>query len=133
MDEDRPFAYVARPHYERDEVRVYPDLETLVARCDEGRTMAGPDAVRVMAAYRDGREDEVSREAYSAPEPVSRKDAEEFIRWRSEPGASEVRKLVGCLRSNPDLPFEEQVKEYIENPPWRWKTAEEVAAGVIGT
>ena len=127
--EAQPFAYVVRPHYERDDVKVYPDLENLVARCDEGLTMAGPEAVRVMAAHRDGHEDEVPRDAYSVPEPVSREEAEEFIRWRSEPGAPEVRKLVSCLRSNPALPLEEQVKEYIANPHWRWKTPEEIAAG----
>ena len=130
MGQDKPFAYVVRPHYERDDVKVYPDLESLVARCDEGLTMTGPDAVRVMAAYRDGREDEVPPDAYSVPEPVSRVEAEEFIRWRSEPGAPGFRKAAGCLRSNPELPLEDQVRAYIDNSPWRWKTPEEVTAGM---
>ena len=120
-NQDQPYAYLARPHWERDDVKVFPDLESLVTRCDDGRTFLGPGGVQVVAVYRDGDEVEVPKEAYSVPDPVSREQAEEFVRWRSG-------RLWGLLRADPDLPFEEQVAQYIDNPPWRWKTSEELAS-----
>ena len=62
---EKPFAYVVRPYYERDDVKVFPNLERLVAHCYKYQMMQGPDYVQVMAAYMDGREVEVRREAYS--------------------------------------------------------------------
>ena len=105
-------------------MQVFPDLESLVARCDDGLTFPGPHSVLVMAVYRDGHEVEVPREMYSVPDPVSREKAEEFVRANS----SDVRRLLGFRRADPDLPFEEQVAQYIENPSWRWKTSEELAS-----
>ena len=119
--QDEPYAYLARPHWERDDVKVFPDLESLVARCDDGLTFPGPHSVLVMAVYRDGSEVKVPREVYSVQDPVSREQAEEFVRWCSE-------RLWGLRRADPDMPFEEQVAQYIENPPWRWKTSEELAS-----
>ena len=129
MGQDKPFAYVVRPHYERDQVMVFLDLERLVAQCDKYQMMQGPDYVQVMAAYMDGREVEVRREAYSVPAPASRAEAEEFIRWQSDPDGGKWRGAAGALRSNPELPFDDQVREYIDNSPWRWKTPEEITAG----
>ena len=127
-NQDQPYAYLARPHWYRDDVKVFPDLESLVARCDDGQTFPGPDSVLVIAVYRDGREVNMPREVYSVPDPVSREKAEEFVRWRSEPDTSGLRHLRGLRRANPDLPFEEQVAQYIENSSWRWKTSEELAS-----
>ena len=123
-----PYAYLAKPHWERDEWKVFPDLQSLVTGSDEGQTFKGPDSIQVIAVYRDGHEIEVPRDAYSVSNPVSRKEAEAFIRWRSDPAAGSLRRLAGLLRANPDLPFEDQVAQYIENSPWRWKTAEELPA-----
>ena len=123
-NQDQPYAYLARPHWERDDVKVFPDLESLVTRCDDGQTFPGPHSVLVIAVYRDGREVKVPREVYSVPDPVSREKAEEFVRADS----SDVRRLLGFRRADPDLPFEEQVAQYIDNPPWRWKTSEELAS-----
>ncbi len=120
-NQDQPYAYLARPHWYRDDVKVFPDLESLVACCDNGLTFSGPHSVLVIAVYRDGREVKVPREVYSFQDPVSREKAEEFVRWRS-------RRLRGLRRADPDLPFEEQVAQYMENPPWRWKTSEELAS-----
>ena len=120
-NQDQPYAYLARPDWERDDVEVFPDLESLVARCDDGLTFPGPHSVLVMAVYRDGREVEVSKEVYCVQDPVSREQAEEFVRWRSG-------RFRGLLRADSDLPFEEQVAQYIDNPPWRWKTSEELAS-----
>ena len=122
-NQDEPYAYLAVPHWERDDVKVFPDLESLVARCDDGLTFGGPGSIQVMAVYRDGREVKVPWEVYSVSDPVSREQAEEFVRWRSE--------RLGVLRLvDPDLPFEEQVAQYMENLPWRWKTGAEVAVAV---
>ena len=120
-NQDQPYAYLARPYWERDNVKVFPDLESLVTRCDDGLTFGGPGSIQVMAVYRDGREVKVPWEVYSVSDPVSREQAEEFVRWRSE-------RLLGFRRADPDLPFEEQVAQYIDNPPWRWKTSEELAS-----
>ena len=125
-NQDQPYAYLVRPHWHRDDVKVFPDLNSLVTRCDDGRTFSGPDSVQVMAVYQDGREVEAPRDAYSAPDPVSREQAEEFVRWRSDRSMSHIRRLVGSFRSNPDAPFKDQVTQYIENSPWRWKAAEEI-------
>ena len=127
-NQDQPYAYLARPYWERDDVQVFPDLESLVARCDDGLTFRGPGSVQVMAVFRDGDEVEVPKEAYSFPEPVSKAKAEDFIRWRSDPDATSSRELCGLFRTNPDSPFEEQVAQYIETSPWRWKTSEELAS-----
>ena len=126
--QDVPYAYLARPHWERDDVKVFPDLESLVAHCDDGLTFPGPDSVLVVAVYRDGSEVEVPKEAYSVPDPVSKAKAEDFIRWRSDPDAHSIRQFCGLFRANPDLPFEEQVAQCIETSPWRWKTSEELAS-----
>ena len=115
-NQDQPYAYLARPYWERDDVKIFPDLESLVTRCDDGLTFPGPLTVCVIAVYRDGREVKVPREVYSVSDPVSREQAEEFVRWRSE------------RLADPDLPFEEQVAQYIDNPPWRWKTSGELAS-----
>ena len=120
-NQDEPYAYLAIPHWERDDVKVFPDLESLVTRCDDGLTFGGPGSIQVMAVYRDGREVKVPREVYSVPDPVSREQAEEFVRWRSE-------RLRGLRLADPVLPFEQQVAQYMENPPWRWKTSEELAS-----
>ena len=125
-NQDRPYAYLARPHLYRDDVKVFPDLNSLVTRCDDGRTFRGPDSVHVLAVYQDGREVEAPRDAYSVPDPVSREEAEAFVRWRSDPATGDARMLFGSFRSNPDASFEDQVTQYIENSPWRWKTAEEI-------
>ena len=127
-NQDQPYAYLARPHWERDDVQVFPDLESLVARCDDGLTFPGPHSVLVVAVYRDGSEVNMPREVYCVQDPVSREQAEEVVRWRSEADISLDRRLRGLLRADPDLPFEEQVAQYIENPPWRWKTSEELAS-----
>ena len=127
-NQDQPYAYLARPYWERDDVKVFPDLESLVARCDDGLTFGGPDSIQVVAVYRDGREVKVPREVYSVPDTVSKAKAEDFIRWRSDPDASSIRKFRGLFRANPDSPFEEQVAQYIETSPWRWKTSEELAS-----
>ena len=102
-------------------MQVFPDLESLVARCDDGRTFPGPHGVLVMAVYRDGSEVKVPREVYSVQDRVSREEAEEFVQERSR----WLRRLPG---TDPDLSFEEQVAQYIGNPPWRWKTVEELAS-----
>ena len=120
-NQGQPYAYLTRPHWERDDVKVFPDIQSLVTRCDDGQTFTGPGSVRVMAVYPDGRELEVPREVYSVPDPVSREKAEEFVRRRSDPA-------FGCLRSNPDLSFEDQVAKFIETSPWRWKSVKELAS-----
>ena len=120
-NQDQPYAYLARPDWERDDVEVFPDLESLVTRCDDGLTFPGPHSVLVMAIYRDGSEVKVPREVYSVQDPVSREEAEEFVHCRSQ-------WLRGLRGTDPDLSFEEQVAQYIENPPWRWKTSEELAS-----
>ena len=124
-NQDQPYAYLVRPHWHRDDVKVFPDLNSLVTRCDDGRTFSGPDSVQVMAVYQDGREVEALRDAYSVPDPASREEAEAFVLWRAEPDHSH-RRLAGSFRCDPDAPFEDQVTQYIENSPWRWKTLEEI-------
>ena len=119
-----PFAYIARPFWERDDARVFPDLLSLVQRCDEDQTFSGPVSVRVMAVYPDGREEEVPQDAYSCPNPASREEAEAFVRWRQDAG--DEGSLFGSLRTDPNLPFDQQVAQYIENSPRRWKTAHEI-------
>ena len=74
-----------------------------------------------MAFSLDGSEVKVPREVYSVQDPVSREEAEEFVRWRS-------RRLRGLRGTDPDLSFEEQVAQYIENPPWRWKTSKSISS-----
>ena len=125
-NQDQPYAYLARPYWERDDVQVFPDLASLVTRCDDGQTFPGPHSVLVMAVYRDGREVEAPKEVYSVPATVSREEAEDSVRADS----SQDRRLRGLRLADPDLPFEEQVAQYIENPPWRltWKTSEELAS-----
>ena len=127
-NQDEPYAYLAVPHWERDDVKVFPDLESLVARCDDGLTFRGPGSVQVMAVFRDGREVEVPIEAYSVQDPVSQEQAEEFVRRRAESDSGSITRMRGLLRSDPDLPFEEQVAQYIETSPWRWKTGAELAS-----
>ena len=127
-NQDEPYAYLARPHWERDDVKVFPDLESLVTRCDDVQTFRGPGSVLVFAVYRDGREVKMPREAYSVPDPVSQEQAEEFVRRRAESDSGSITRMRGLLRSDPDLPFEEQVAQYIETSPWRWKTSEELAS-----
>ena len=121
-----PYAYLAKPHWERDAWKVFPDLQSLAAGSDDGQTFKGPDSIQVIAVYRDGHETEVPRDAYSVSNPVTREEAEDFIRWRSGPAAGSSRRLAGLLRASPDRPFEDQVVQYIEKSPWRWKTAEEL-------
>ncbi len=120
-NQDQPYAYLARPHWYRDDVKVFPDLESLVARCDDGQTFPGPHSVLVVACYRDGSEFKVTRNVYSVQDPVSREKAEEFVHGRS-------RWMRGVHGTDPFLPFEEQVAQYIETSPWRWKTAAELAS-----
>ena len=129
--QDQSYAYLARPHWERDDVKVFPNLESLVTCCDDGLTFPGPDSVLVMAVYRDGREVKVPREVYSVTDPVSKAEAEDFIRWRSDPDAPSFREVCGLFRANPDLPFDDQVDQYIDNSPWRWKTSEELASSDV--
>ena len=112
-------------------MKVFPNLESLVTRCDDGLTFPGPDSVLVMAVYRDGREVKVPREVYSVTDPVSKAEAEDFIRWRSDPDAPSFREVCGLFRANPDLPFDDQVDQYIDNSPWRWKTSEELASSDV--
>ena len=128
-NQDEPYEYLARPYWERDDVKVFADLESLITRCDDGQTFGGPGSVQVTAVFRDGREVKVPREAYSVPDLVSKAKAKDFIRWRSDPDAPSIsRGFCGLFRANPDLPFEEQVAQYIETSPWRWKTSEELAS-----
>ena len=122
-----PYAYLAKPHWHRDEWKVFPDLQSLAAGSDDGQTFKGPDSIQVIAVYRDGREVEVPRDAYSVSNPVTTEEAEAFIRWRSDPASGSSRRLAGLLIANPDLPLKDQVVQYIEKSPWRWKTAEELA------
>ena len=103
--QDQSYAYLARPHWERDDVKVFPNLESLVTCCDDGLTFPGPDSVLVMAVYRDGREVKVPREVYSVTDPVSKAEAEDFIRWRSDPDAPSFREVCGLFRASPDLPL----------------------------
>ncbi len=123
-NQDQPYAYLARPHWYRDDVKVFPDLESLVARCDDGQTFPGPHSVLVVACYRDGSEVKVPREVYSFQDPVSREEAELFVRQRLDSGHIGW----GLFRANTDSPFDEQVAQYIETSPWRWKTSEELAS-----
>ena len=53
-NQDQPYAYLARPYWERDDVKVFPDLESLVTRCDDVQTFPGPGSIQVMAVFRDG-------------------------------------------------------------------------------
>ena len=80
-EQDQPYAYLAKPHWHRDDVEVFPDLASLVTRCDAGKTFRGPDS---------------------------------------------LTRLRGAFRASPDLPFEDQVAQYIESSPWRWKCVEEL-------
>ena len=121
-----PYAYLAKPHWHRDEWKVFPDLQSLAAGSDDSQTFQGPESIQIVAVYRDGHETEVPRDAYSVSNPVTTEEAEAFIRWRSDPASGSSRRLAGLLRANPDLPFEDQVVQYIENSPRRWKTAEEL-------
>ena len=121
-----PYAYLAKPHWERDAWKVFPDLQSLAAGSDDGQTFKGPDSIQVIAVYRDGHETEVPRDAYSVGNPVTTEEAEAFIRWRSDPASGSSRRLAGLLIANPDLPLKDQVVQYIENSPRRWKTAEEL-------
>ena len=123
-NQDQPYAYLARPHWYRDDVEVFPDVQSLVTRCDDGKTFRGPDGVKVMAVYRDGHEVEVPKEAYSVPDPASKEEAEAWVCERLKTGS----RFRGALRSNPDLSFEEQIEEYIKTSPWRWKTVKELAS-----
>ena len=123
---DEPYAYLAEPHWHRDDASVFPDLASLVTRSDAGKTFRGPDSVQIWAVYRDGKQVEVPKEAYSAPNPCSKEEAESFVRRRLDEEPGSLTRLRGAFRSDPDLPFENQVAQYIENSPWRWKRVEEL-------
>ena len=122
----QPFAYLAEPHWYRDNVEVFPDLASLVTRCDAGKTFRGPDSVQIWAVYRDGKEVEVPKEVYSVPNPCSKEEAESFVRRRLDSDPDSLTRLRGAFRSNPDLPFEDQLAQYIERSSWRWERVEEL-------
>ena len=114
-EQDQPYAYLAKPHWYRDNVEVFPDLASLVTRCDADKTFRGPDSVQIWAVYRAGKEVEVPKEVYSVPNPCSKEEAESFVQRRLDSDSDSLRRLAGLFRANPDLPFEDQVAQYVEN------------------
>ena len=123
---NQPLVYVARPVWERDEVRVFSSLVSLVQGCNQGMRLKGPHWYRIFAFYADGQEVPVPEDRYTVVEPASRDEADDFVRWRSQESGSDLRRFAGMLRANPDLPLEEQVEEYIAKSPRRWKRLEEL-------
>ena len=130
--EGQPYACLARPKWHRDDAKVFPDLESLVTTCDNNATFAGPDHFDVVTVYREGYEVDVPKEVYSVPDPVSKEEAESFIRKRLDSAPDSALRLRGAFRADPDLPFGEQVAQFIETSPWRWKTVAELECEDLG-
>ena len=138
--DETPFAFLVRSLGNREDARVYPDLEHLVIECGRGQVLGKADRCGVLEVRSNGEELEVPRDRYSVATSVSRGEAEAAVlRCRPvmrSPGAgglvSTLRSLVKVFRSGPPPSLEDQVEAYLANGSWRWKTAQEMAEDEAG-